>query len=128
MIHAVTTPLRSKRVHIGMDEAHGVSEGRYRQLFGFKESTKVVGNAWNGCLRELTTRNPLSLQFTDHLRRVNEICVRKNLAPMIWSDSEPFFSRLDIVLDTHLTSPCSALLSPGEEQRALGLLRSEQRC
>lgn len=42
MIQAISSPLRSKRIHIGMDEAHGVSEGRYRQLFGYKESTKVV--------------------------------------------------------------------------------------
>lgn len=42
MIVAISTPLRSKRIHIGMDEAHGVSEGRYRTYFGFKDSTKVV--------------------------------------------------------------------------------------
>ncbi|KAK4050267.1 hypothetical protein OIV83_003588 [Microbotryomycetes sp. JL201] len=65
MVKAICGPLRSKRIHIGMDEAHGVSEGRYRQLFGYKESTKV---------------------FTEHLRRVNEICVRNGLSPMIWSD------------------------------------------
>ncbi|KAK4051972.1 hypothetical protein OIO90_004502 [Microbotryomycetes sp. JL221] len=65
MIKAICSPLRSKRIHIGMDEAHGVSEGRYRQLFGYKESTKV---------------------FTEHLKRVNEICIRNGLSPMIWSD------------------------------------------
>ncbi|KAK4703569.1 hypothetical protein P7C70_g2649, partial [Phenoliferia sp. Uapishka_3] len=65
MILAITTPLRSKRIHIGMDEAHGVSEGRYRQLFGYKDSTKV---------------------FTDHLQRVKDICTEAGLAPMIWSD------------------------------------------
>lgn len=42
MIKSISGPLRSKRIHIGQDEAHGVSEGRYRQLFGYKESTKVV--------------------------------------------------------------------------------------
>lgn len=42
MIAAISGPLRSKRIHIGMDEAHGVSEGRYRQFFGYKDSTKVV--------------------------------------------------------------------------------------
>jgi hypothetical protein len=42
MIAAISGPLRSRRIHIGMDEAHGVSEGRYRQLFGYKESTEVV--------------------------------------------------------------------------------------
>ncbi|GAA6062888.1 hypothetical protein JCM10212_002110 [Sporobolomyces blumeae] len=65
MIKAISGPLRSKRIHIGQDEAHGVSEGRYRQLFGYKEATKV---------------------FTDHLRRVNDICRASGLEPMIWSD------------------------------------------
>ncbi|GAA5885736.1 hypothetical protein JCM3774_003295 [Rhodotorula dairenensis] len=65
MINAISGPLRSKRIHIGMDEAHGVSEGRYRQIFGYKDSTQV---------------------FTAHLRRVNEICRARGLNPMIWSD------------------------------------------
>ncbi|GAA5841817.1 hypothetical protein JCM9279_003115 [Rhodotorula babjevae] len=65
MISAISGPLRSRRIHIGMDEAHGVSEGRYRQLFGYKDSTQV---------------------FTEHLRRVDEICRAHRLEPMIWSD------------------------------------------
>lgn len=65
MIVSITSPLKSKRIHIGMDEAHGVSEGRYRQLFGHHDSTVV---------------------FTNHLRRVNEICKKHGLKPMIWSD------------------------------------------
>lgn len=65
MIRAVTTGLRSRRIHIGMDEAHGVSEGRYRQLFGYKDSTKV---------------------FVEHLSQVNYICHQLGLKPMIWSD------------------------------------------
>ncbi|KNZ55090.1 hypothetical protein VP01_276g10 [Puccinia sorghi] len=67
MIQAITSPLRSKKIHIGMDEAHGVSEGRYRQLFGHKDSCQV---------------------FTDHLNRVNQICTKMGLRPMIWSDSK----------------------------------------
>ncbi|KAH9451540.1 hypothetical protein Pst134EA_025490 [Puccinia striiformis f. sp. tritici] len=65
MIRAITTPLRSKKIHIGMDEAHGVSEGRYRQLYGHKDSCQV---------------------FTDHLNKVNQICAKLDLKPMIWSD------------------------------------------
>ncbi|WAR62233.1 hypothetical protein PtB15_14B328 [Puccinia triticina] len=65
MIQAITSPLRSKKIHIGMDEAHGVSEGRYRQLFGHKDSCQV---------------------FTDHLNKVNQICAKMGLRPMIWSD------------------------------------------
>ncbi|OZJ04578.1 hypothetical protein BZG36_02777 [Bifiguratus adelaidae] len=65
LIKAATAPFRSKRIHIGMDEAHGVGEGRYRQFFGYRDSTQV---------------------FVEHLARVNEICKRMDLQPMIWSD------------------------------------------
>jgi hypothetical protein len=50
-----------------MDEAHGVGEGRYRQLYGYKEGTEI---------------------FVEHLQKVNEICQRSDLQPMIWSDSK----------------------------------------
>ena len=49
MIKSISGPLRSKRIHIGQDEAHGVSEGRYRQLFGYKDSTKVVSRTSFSC-------------------------------------------------------------------------------
>ncbi|KAL7310082.1 hypothetical protein PS15m_010885 [Mucor circinelloides] len=65
MIQTATRPFRSKRIHIGMDEAHGVGEGRYRQMFGYKDSTQL---------------------FLEHLQRVNEICLRNDVQPMIWSD------------------------------------------
>ncbi|GJN90362.1 hypothetical protein Rhopal_003373-T1 [Rhodotorula paludigena] len=81
MIRAISGPLRSKRIHIGMDEAHGVSEGRYRQLFGYKDSTQVVSRHL-GC----SARWHYYLVFTDHLRRVNQICTSHGLQPMIWSD------------------------------------------
>ncbi|RUS26794.1 family 20 glycoside hydrolase [Jimgerdemannia flammicorona] len=66
LIKAASAPFRSKRIHIGMDEAHGVGEGRYRQLYGYKDATQL---------------------FVDHLQRVNEICKRMELQPMIWSDT-----------------------------------------
>lgn len=47
-------------------KAYGVGEGRYRQFFGYKEGTRI---------------------FIDHLQRVNEICDRIGVQPMIWSDS-----------------------------------------
>ncbi|KAI9246192.1 glycoside hydrolase superfamily [Sporodiniella umbellata] len=65
LIQSVSSPFRSKRIHIGMDEAHGVGEGRYRQLFGYKDPKLI---------------------FIEHLQRVSEICARNNLQPMIWSD------------------------------------------
>ncbi|KAI8337363.1 glycoside hydrolase superfamily [Choanephora cucurbitarum] len=67
MIISITRPFRSKRIHIGMDEAYGVGEGRYKQLFGsHKDPTQI---------------------FLDHLQRVHEICIRNDLQPMIWSDT-----------------------------------------
>ncbi|ORZ27013.1 glycoside hydrolase superfamily [Lobosporangium transversale] len=66
MIRAISSPLRSKRIHIGLDEAGGVGEGRYRQIFGYEEPTRV---------------------FLNHLKRVQEICKRLDLKPMIWSDT-----------------------------------------
>jgi hypothetical protein len=65
MIDAASSPVRSKRIHIGMDEAHGVGTGRYREIHGEKPAFDVL-NA--------------------HLDRVRQICDVKGLRPMIWSD------------------------------------------
>ncbi|KAJ3050301.1 hypothetical protein HK097_008741 [Rhizophlyctis rosea] len=65
LLDAASGPLRSKRIHIGMDEAHGVGEGRYKQIFGSRDSTDV---------------------FLEHLQRVYALCQQRNLKPMIWSD------------------------------------------
>ncbi|KAJ1964874.1 hypothetical protein IWQ62_002807 [Dispira parvispora] len=65
MIRTVAEPLRSRRIHIGMDEAYGVGEGRFRQLYGQEEGTKI---------------------FVEHLERVAGICRELNLKPLIWSD------------------------------------------
>ncbi|KAJ2600149.1 hypothetical protein H4R99_003438 [Coemansia sp. RSA 1722] len=65
LIRTVSAPLRSRRIHIGMDEAYGVGEGRFRALFGAQEGTAI---------------------FVEHLARVHAICGRLGLRPMIWSD------------------------------------------
>ncbi|KAF9131267.1 hypothetical protein BGW39_002050 [Mortierella sp. 14UC] len=65
MITTISSPLRSKRIHVGLDEAAGVGEGRYRQIFGYEDPTRV---------------------FLHHLKRVQDICKRLELRPMIWSD------------------------------------------
>jgi hypothetical protein len=65
MIAAASAPFRSRRLILGMDEAHGLGTGRYRQRHG--------------------DRRPLDI-FNRHLARVREICVRHNVRPMIWSD------------------------------------------
>ncbi|PWN46238.1 glycoside hydrolase [Ceraceosorus guamensis] len=68
MLHAATAPFRSKRVHLGMDETHGLAHGRYHQIFGqhnYKEPTRV---------------------FVEHLQKVNALALGLGLKPMIWSD------------------------------------------
>lgn len=65
LIAAATAPFRSKRIHIGLDEAHGVGSGVYQQRHGPTRPFEVL---------------------TSHLAAVAEICERRGLDPMIWSD------------------------------------------
>ncbi|HEY8498517.1 MAG TPA: beta-N-acetylhexosaminidase, partial [Limnochordales bacterium] len=65
MIEAAAGPFRSRRIHVGMDEAWGIGTGRYRERHGERRPFDVL-NA--------------------HLARVREICARRGLRPMIWSD------------------------------------------
>ncbi|KAJ1679951.1 hypothetical protein EV182_000981 [Spiromyces aspiralis] len=65
IIRTISSCFRSKRIHIGMDEAYGVGEGRFKQIFGSHDSAEV---------------------FVEHLQRVNQICIGLGLKPMIWSD------------------------------------------
>lgn len=67
MIKAASGPFRSKRIHLGMDETHGLSHGRYYSMFGAGGKTG-------------------SQVFVEHLERVREICKGLGLEPMIWSD------------------------------------------
>ena len=65
MIRACRNSFRSKRIHIGMDEAFMLGLGKYREKNGHPEREKI---------------------FCDHLKRVNEICKKYDFKPMIWSD------------------------------------------
>ncbi len=65
MIVNSTRAFRSRRIHIGCDEAHGVGRGNYLK------------------------NHPLTPQidvFIDHVNRVCEICKRHGLKPMLWHD------------------------------------------
>src|SRR5687768_17416729 len=44
MITAISVPLRSKRIHIGMDEAMGVGRGRYLDLYGHHDGFDIITN------------------------------------------------------------------------------------
>lgn len=65
MIAAASAPFRSKRIHIGMDEAFSVGLGRYLANHGFRERFDIM---------------------QEHLTQVLEITNKYGLKPMIWSD------------------------------------------
>ncbi|MCH1643175.1 beta-N-acetylhexosaminidase [Paenibacillus timonensis] len=64
-IRAAAAPFRSKRIHIGMDEAFQVGLGRYLRDNGFRDRFEVMN---------------------EHVGRVMEITGKLGLEPMIWSD------------------------------------------
>ncbi|WP_123040264.1 beta-N-acetylhexosaminidase [Cohnella candidum] len=65
MIRAASAPLRSRTIHIGMDEAHQLGLGRYLDLHGYRKRFDIMN---------------------EHLKRVVDICAEFGLSPMIWSD------------------------------------------
>ena len=69
MISTISSCFKSRRIHIGMDEANGIGLGRYKTQFPSDTSTP----------REI---------LLAHLRRVSGICGKYGLEPLIWSDSK----------------------------------------
>ncbi len=65
MIKFWSEALRSRRIHVGMDEAHGLGRGKHQTLHGAESETSLM---------------------TRHLDLVSGICKENGLAPMIWSD------------------------------------------
>jgi hexosaminidase len=65
MIVAISLPLRSRRIHIGMDEAFFLGTGTYLQRHGYRNRFDMMN---------------------EHLKKVLAIVERMNLEPMIWSD------------------------------------------
>ncbi len=57
--------VRSRRIHLGMDEADGLGRGKYLQIHGRKSVFDVI----NG-----------------HLKKVVNLCKKHGLHPIIWSD------------------------------------------
>lgn len=86
MIKNVTAPLRTKKIHLGMDEAHDLGLGRYLRKNGFKDRFSIMNN---------------------HLKKVRGICEKYKLEPMIWSDMyfrllSPTGDYYDIPYDTEI--------------------------
>lgn len=65
MLENFTSCLRSRRINLGMDEAHHLGRGAYLDQHGFTPSTEIM-------LR--------------HLDKVVALCRKHGLSPMIWSD------------------------------------------
>ena len=65
MIRSASEPFRTKRIHIGMDEAFGLGTGRYRRFHPDTPPYQIM-------LR--------------HLNRVRDILKKYDLKPMMWSD------------------------------------------
>ena len=65
MIRAASKPVRSRRIHIGMDEAVTLGTGRYRELHGDRPTFQIM---------------------TEHLDRVCAITRKLGLKPMMWDD------------------------------------------
>lgn len=65
MLRAASAPFRSRRIHIGMDEAYGVGLGEHLARFGYEDPRSVIGR---------------------HLSRVLDIAEKYGLKPMMWSD------------------------------------------
>ena len=65
MIQFWSAALSSRRIHIGMDETHDLGRGAFLDKFGYERGFDI---------------------FNRHLSKVNEICQKNGLSPMLWSD------------------------------------------
>lgn len=65
MIKSMSESLRSRRINIGMDEAHMLGLGRYRDIHGETDRLDIMMR---------------------HFNRVKEICNKYGYRPMMWSD------------------------------------------
>lgn len=65
MIDAATLPFRSRKIHVGLDEAWNLGLGEYLRRHGYTEPYEVMQM---------------------HVKRVLEICKKRDLEPMMYSD------------------------------------------
>lgn len=65
MIKAASAPFRSRKIHLGMDEAHNLGLGRYLDKNGYNRRFDIMNR---------------------HIERVKKITDKYGLEPMIWSD------------------------------------------
>ena len=96
-LRSLSRCFRSRRIHIGMDEAHGVGLGNYLLKFGQVNRFELLSR---------------------HLSRVTALCDQYGFQPMMWSD---MFFRLGSKnneyydLDNHVPDRVIASLPPVEQ-------------
>lgn len=74
MIVNSSSPFRTNKIHVGMDETHGLGLGNYLKTHDYTPPLEV---------------------FVKHLNRVTEICLKHDLEPMMWFDMLFCFSAND---------------------------------
>ena len=65
MVATWASCVRSRRIHLGMDEAHGLGTGEHEKRFGKQSPFDIINR---------------------HLKRCCAICEKYGVKPMIWSD------------------------------------------
>lgn len=86
MIKTVASTFRSKRIHVGLDEAFLLGQGRYLTRNGYRNKTEIM---------------------TEHLKRVYEIIAGYGFRPMMWGDM--FFRAKSKTGDYYDTDVCFGL-------------------
>jgi hypothetical protein len=74
MLVAASTPFRSKRIHVGLDETAGLGLGASLKRDGYREPIDI---------------------FIEHVQRVAKMCEELGLRPMMWNDMVFCFSAKD---------------------------------
>ncbi|MEG0305898.1 MAG: beta-N-acetylhexosaminidase [Oscillospiraceae bacterium] len=65
ILTAASMPYRSKHIHIGMDEAHGIGLGEHLRKYGYEQPHDIIRR---------------------HLKKVKQITDKLGLSAMMWSD------------------------------------------
>ncbi len=65
MFKTITSCFRSRRINIGMDEAHNLGRGKHTDVYGYEKKADIM---------------------IRHLQRVIELCNKYELKPVMWSD------------------------------------------
>lgn len=85
MVRTMSEAVRSRKIHIGMDEAHMVGLGSYLDKHGYKNRFELLAH---------------------HQKKVMEICKKYGYHPMIWSDMYfKFLSKTNDYYDTSIEIP-----------------------